>query len=178
MIRDGRVLAVGNRAGETGRRVVTVNLHGRTVVPGIIDNHNHIVLMGNRPGHHTPLENAYSIADVQRIYAARAAGIPAGAWITTIGGFHRNHLVPQDQTPRLPTLAELDEAAPDSPAYISEAFSGPSATNSLGKAFFTGLGIPVGDDSSIAGGFGAARAVYDRVATATPWVTYDMDTQE
>ncbi|HEU0213872.1 MAG TPA: amidohydrolase family protein [Jiangellaceae bacterium] len=173
LIRNGKILAVGDRAGETGRRVVTVNLHGRTVVPGIIDNHNHIVLMGNRPGHHTPLENAYSIADVQRIYAERAAGIPAGAWITTIGGFHRNHLVPQEQTPRLPTLAELDDAVPANPVYISEAFSGPSATNSLGKAFFTGLGIPVGDDGSIAGGFGASPTGRATLALRQTLLTFD-----
>jgi hypothetical protein len=173
LIRDGRVLAVGDRAGEHGRRVVTVNLHGRTVVPGIIDNHNHVVLMGNRPGHHTPLENAYSIADVQQIYAERSAGIPAGAWITTIGGFHRNHLVPPDQPPRLPTLAELDDAVPDNPVYISEAFSGPSATNSLGKAFFTGRGIPVGDDGSIAGGFGASPTGQATLALRQTLLTFD-----
>jgi hypothetical protein len=154
-IRNGRFVAVGDSAANPGPGSTVINLRGRTVVPGIIDNHNHIVLMGNRPGYHTPLENAYSIEDVQAIYAERAAGIPAGAWITTIGGFHRNHLVPPDQSPRLPTLAELDEAVPDNPVYISESFSGPSATNSLGKAFFEGLGIPVGADGSIAGGFGA-----------------------
>ena len=153
-IRNGRFVAVGNAApnASPGNRVI--NLKGRTVVPGIIDNHNHIVLMGNRPGHHTPLENAYSIADVQATYAARAAGIPPGAWITTIGGFHRNHLVPNDQAPRFPTLAELDQAVPGNPVYLSESFAGPSATNSLGKAFFEARGIPVGDDGSIAGGFG------------------------
>ena len=154
-IRNGRFVTVGDAAANPGPDSRVINLRGRTVVPGIIDNHNHIVLMGNRPGYHTPLENAYTIEDVQSIYAARAAGIPAGAWIPTIGGFHRNHLVPTDQTPRLPTLAELDEAVPNNPAYISESFSGPSATNSLGKAFFESLGIPVGDDGSIAGGFGA-----------------------
>lgn len=154
-IRDGRFVSAGDSAANPGPGSKVINLRGRTVVPGIIDNHNHIVLMGNRPGYHTPLENAYSIADVQSIYAQRAAGIPAGAWITTIGGFHRNHLVPTDQTPRFPTRAELDEAVPHNPVYISESFSGPSATNSLGKAFFDGLGIPVGDDGSIAGGFGA-----------------------
>ena len=154
-IRNGRFVTVGDAAANPGPDSRVINLRGRTVVPGIIDNHNHIVLMGNRPGYHTPLENAYPIEDVQSIYAARAAGIPAGAWIPTIGGFHRNHLVPTDQTPRLPTLAELDEAVPNNPAYISESFSGPSATNSLGKAFFESLGIPVGDDGSIAGGFGA-----------------------
>ncbi|MBX6722810.1 MAG: amidohydrolase family protein [Dactylosporangium sp.] len=152
-IENGRFVEVGRNVPVRGGRVI--DLRGRTVVPGIIDNHNHIVLMGNRPGHHTPLENAYSIADVQAIYRERAAKLPAGAWITTIGGFHRNHLVPPDQTPRLPTLAELDEAVPDHPVYISEGFSGPSTTNSLGKAFFESLGIPVGADGSIAAGSGA-----------------------
>ena len=151
-IEDGQFVDVGRATAARGARVV--NLRGRTVVPGIIDNHNHIVLMGNRPGFHTPLENAYSIADVQATYARRARDLPPGAWITTIGGFHRNHLVPVDETPRLPTLAELDAATHDHPVYISEAFSGPSATNSLGKAFFESRGIPVGPDGSIAGGFG------------------------
>jgi Predicted metal-dependent hydrolase with the TIM-barrel fold len=152
-IENGRFVEVGRNVPPKGGRVI--DLGGRTVVPGIIDNHNHIVLMGNRPGHHTPLENAYSIADVQAIYRERAAKLPAGSWITTIGGFHRNHLVPPDQTPRLPTLAELDEAVPNHPVYISEGFSGPSTTNSLGKAFFESLGIPVGADGSIASGTGA-----------------------
>ena len=129
-----------------------INLKGRTVVPGIIDNHNHIVLMGNRPGYHTPLENAFSIRDVQETLAARAAGLPAGSWITTIGGFHRNHCSPAAAA--LPTLAELDEAVPNNPVYISESFNGPSTTNSLGKKFFESQTppIPVGADGSIAAG--------------------------
>ncbi len=152
-VRNGRIVSVGNAANPgPGNRVI--NLRGRTVVPGIIDNHNHIVLMGNRPGHHTPLENAYSISDIQEIYAARAADVPDGAWITTIGGFHINHFVPPAETPRFPTLAELDDAVPDNPVYISQSFAGPSVTNSLGKAFFESRGIPVGDDGSIGGGFG------------------------
>jgi len=110
--------------------------------------------MGNRPGYHTPLENAYSIREVQEIVAARAKGIPSGGWITTIGGFHRNHLFRPDQTPRLPTLAELDEAAPNNPVYISEGFAGPSTTNSLGKKFFESQTppIPVAADGAIAMG--------------------------
>ena len=158
LIEDGRFAAVGQggHGGGDGGDTRTINLKGRTVVPGIIDNHNHIVLMGNRPGYHTPLENAYSIEDVQETYAERAEDIPDGAWITTIGGFHRNHLVPPSETPRLPTLAELDEAVPDNPVYISEAFAGPSVTNTLGKAFFESRGIPVGADGSIAAGFGAS----------------------
>ena len=125
-----------------------------SVVPGIIDNHNHIVAMGNRPGYHTPLENATSIADVQSIIAAHVKGAPKGVWITTIGGFHRNHLVAPTEKPRLPTLAELDKAAPNNPVFISEGFNGPSATNSAGKKVFESQTppIPVGADGAIGGG--------------------------
>src|SRR5881397_2803979 len=115
-IKDGRFAEVGQGARDhQGKGTQVINLQGRTVVPGIIDNHNHIVLMGNRPGYHTPLENASSIADVQETIAARAKAIPRGAWVTTIGGFHRNQFFPRGQNPRLPTRAELDMAAPDHP---------------------------------------------------------------
>lgn len=150
-IKDGRVSTVGQGAKALGPCTKMIDLKGRTVVPGMIDNHIHTVLMGNRPGYHTPLENAYSIADVQATLAARAAGVPAGAFITTIGGFHFNQFA--DTNPRrLPTLAELDIALPNHPVYISISFSGPSTTNSLGKAFFTGHGVTVGADGSIATG--------------------------
>jgi predicted amidohydrolase YtcJ len=153
-IRNGRFSAVGGGVPVRDPGIRVIDLRGRTAVPGIIDNHNHIVLMGNRPGYHTPLENASLISDVQETIAARAKAIPRGAWVTTIGGFHRNQLFPRDQNPRLPTLAELDTAAPDHPVYISESFMGPSATNSLGKRFFERQTppVPVGDDGSIATG--------------------------
>jgi predicted amidohydrolase YtcJ len=172
-VRNGRITAVGNSAPNPGPGNRVIDLHGRTVIPGIIDNHNHIVLMGNRPGYHTPLENAYSISDIQETFAARAGGIPDGAWITTIGGFNINHFVAADEVPRFPTLDELDEAVPDHPVYISQSFSGPSATNSLGKAFFEGQGIPVGDDGSIAGGFGASPTGQATLALRQTLLTFD-----
>ena len=148
-IDNGRFTSVDNGARGGGGGSV-INLRGRTVVPGIIDNHNHIVLMGNRPGFHTPLENANSIAEVQETLAARASDVPAGEWITTIGGFHINQFDEQ----RFPNLDELDEALPDHPVYISQSFAGPSTTNTLGKTFFEARGVTVGADGSIAGGFG------------------------
>ena len=151
-IANGRVSAVGSGPPPRGARVI--DLRGRTVVPGIIDNHNHIVLMGNRPGYHTPLENALSIRDVQETVAARARGVPRGAWITTIGGFHRNQLAGPGEMSRMPTLAELDDAAPDHPVYLSESFNGPSATNSAGKKIFESQSpaIPVAADGAIGPG--------------------------
>ena len=133
-----------------------IDLAGRTVVPGIIDNHNHIVLLGLRPGHDTRLESANSIDEALALLAERAAGVPEGEWITAIGGFDLPQLVPNGQG-RFPTLAELDRAVPDHPVYLQISFGGPSATNSPGKAFFESRGITVADDGGIAaGGFGAA----------------------
>jgi predicted amidohydrolase YtcJ len=154
-VREGRFIPY-ERSLRRGRGTRVINLRGRTAVPGIIDNHNHIVLMGNRPGFHTPLENAYSIADVAATYSGRAAGVAPGGWITTIGGFHVN----QFAEARLPTLAELDAAVPNHPAYISQSFSGPSTTNSLGKAAFEAAPLPVtvGADGSIAPGEQTGRA--------------------
>jgi predicted amidohydrolase YtcJ len=162
-VRSGDIVYAGDKTSAARKEFVdpprTIDLHGRTVVPGIIDCHNHIVLMGNRPGRHTPLENAYSVADVQATYRRRASRVPAGEFITTIGGFHFN----QFSEVRLPTLAELDAAVPHHPAYISVSFFGPSFTNSLGKAFFESVPAPdgpvtVGADGSIASGQQTGRA--------------------
>ena len=162
-IRDGEVVYAGDRESaarkEFGDKPRIVDLRGRTAVPGIIDCHNHIVLMGNRPGYHTPLENAYSVSDVQSTIRSRSRTAPTGKFITTIGGFHFN----QFREARLPTLAELDAASPRHPVYLSVGFTGPSVTNSLGKAFFESVPGPdgpvtVGADGSIASGTQTGRA--------------------
>ena len=161
-IRGGFVVYVGDSLGtaeqQFASRPQVIDLQGRMAVPGLIDCHNHFVLMGNRPGHHTPLENAYSMADVQALYAARAATLPkspnppvsAENFITTIGGFSPN----QFKEVRLPTLAELDAAVPEQPVFIQVGFTGPAVTNSLGKAFFENVTGPypvaVAADGSIA----------------------------
>jgi len=47
-MRNGRFVTVGGAAPRRGPGIRIIDLKGHTVVPGIIDNHNHIVLMGNR----------------------------------------------------------------------------------------------------------------------------------
>ena len=130
---DDRIVAVGDgRLGAT-RCTQVIDVRGRTVVPGLIDNHNHVVLLGLRPGHDTRLESAASIDDVLALLKARAAALPAGEWITSIGGFDTNQFVPAPGAPRFPTLAELDSVTPQHPVYIQQSFAGPSVTNTLGK---------------------------------------------
>src|SRR5437879_13351645 len=114
-----------------------IDLSGRTVVPGLVDNHNHIVLLGMRPGHDIRLEAAASIAEVQAILKAKAKTVKAGEFITTLGDWN----IKQFAEKRLPTLAELDAALPNHPYLMNG--GGGTVTNSLGKQFFESKGIAV-----------------------------------
>ena len=147
IIQNGRFTAVGrNGDTRTSPCTRTINLRGRTVTPGLIDNHNHIVLLGIRPGHDTRLETAASIKDVQTAIAARAKSVPAGEFITAMGGWNQVQFAEK----RLPTSAELDAAAPNHPVIVYQAFTGPAAVNTRAKAFFTSKGVAVNDTGTIA----------------------------
>ncbi|MBV8841505.1 MAG: amidohydrolase family protein [Bryobacterales bacterium] len=145
-IQDGRFAAVGKAANlKLNPCTKTIDLKGHTAVPGLIDNHNHIVLFGMRPGYDIRLETAASVADVQRMIKARAANAPKGAFITTLGDWN----IKQFAEKRLPTLQELDDALPDHP-YIMNGGGG-TVTNSLGKKFFESKGVMVSPAGAIAG---------------------------
>jgi len=133
LIQDGKFTVIG--PGPSPNNCIpkqVIDLGGRTVVPGIIDNHNHIILLGLRPGHDVRIENAVSIREVLGAFEARAAEIPAGEWLTATGGFNINQFVPPPGTPRFPTAAELNLVTPKHPVFIMQGFTGPSQTNSRG----------------------------------------------
>jgi predicted amidohydrolase YtcJ len=158
VIRNGRITDVGDSVPK-GSKTRIVNLKGRTVIPGIIDSHNHIVLVGNRPGWHVPLDDAYSIADILDLYRARRPDVPPGEFITTIGDVSTMHIFPEH---RFPNLAELDAAVPDRPIYLHP-MGGAGVTNSLGKAFFESRPLPatVMPDGTIPSGqAGLGRALH------------------
>ncbi len=143
VIQDGKFTAVGkNGDPRTSPCTRTINLRGRTVVPGLIDNHNHIVLLGMRPGYDIRLETAASIADIQAMLKAKAKTVPKGSFITTLGDFNAKQVAEK----RLPTLAELDAALPDHPYLLN---GGGTVTNSRGKAFFESKGITVSPTGAI-----------------------------
>lgn len=158
LIRNGRFAAVGHGAHDAGDDCVReIDLRGRTAVPGIIDSHNHIILLGLRPGRDTRLEFANSIPEALATFTARAKEAKPGEWITAIGGFSRNQFFKAPQPTRFPTLEELTKAVPDHPVFMMEGFSGPGATNALGRDFLVKNGVPVGADGFIDGGaFGVA----------------------
>jgi predicted amidohydrolase YtcJ len=148
-IKNGKFAAVGHgdrSDDDDGPCTRVINLNGRTAIPGIVDNHNHFLLLGLRPGRDTRLESARSIADVQAAIRARTGTVKPGEFITAMGGW----TAAQFAENRLPTLAELDLAAPNNPVLVFNSFTGPSVTNTLGKNFFTSKGITVDPNGNIA----------------------------
>jgi predicted amidohydrolase YtcJ len=146
-IQNGRFTAVGTRpAARLNACTREINLRGRTAVPGLIDNHNHIVLLGLRPGYDTRLDTAASIADIQAAVRARSKNVPAGAFITSMGGWNPAQFAEK----RLPTLAELDAVTTSHSVLLYQGFTGPAVTNTRGREFFTGQGITVSENGAIA----------------------------
>src|ERR1043166_8613529 len=142
LIRNGRFEAVANGISTRGAR--RIDLKGRTAIPGLIDAHNHIVLVGTRPGCPTPLEHVFTIPEAIAALQARSAMVPRGEFVTTVGPVAASQFVER----RLPTLAELD--AVNRPVYMHAAQGG-ARTNSEGKAWFEAKGVTVGADGAIAG---------------------------
>src|SRR5439155_9173045 len=146
-IQEGRFAAVGKPSNSRLNPCTqTIELRGRTAVPGLIDNHNHIVLLGLRPGHDLRLDRVFSLADLRAAIQARAQNVPPGDWITAMGGWNQIQFAEK----RWPTLAELDAAAPNHPVLLYPGLNGSAATNTRGKRFFEGRGVVVGAAGEIA----------------------------
>lgn len=140
-IRDGRIVEVGRRVRSRAR---TIDLRGATVIPGLIDGTVRYLRTATDPGHQVRIiETATSIAELQRMISERARTVPAGEFITCIGGWNANGFAER----RLPTVKELDAAAPAHPLLLSfdsyDSGGEGALTNSRGIAFFKSRGVAV-----------------------------------
>jgi predicted amidohydrolase YtcJ len=117
-IRGGEIVATG---GSQRMRALAadstevVNLHGRRVLPGLIDGHLH----GLRNGYHcftqaVRLDNVLTRSRALAAYATKADQLDDDRWILTTAGW----TVRQLDRPGMLTLDELDGAAPDNPVWV------------------------------------------------------------
>jgi predicted amidohydrolase YtcJ len=161
-IRNGRILSVG-KAAAVSPDARTIDLGGRTAVPGLFDAHVHYTRAGVNPGYEARrIERAFSITELQEAIAQRAMSVPPGQFITCIGGWNHTQLAEG----RRPTKAELDAAAPRHAVYISGTGGGTGAiANSLGQAFFVGKGVMVDEASGVVASAGPAVAALQAAQT-------------
>jgi predicted amidohydrolase YtcJ len=114
-VKAGRIVFVGSDAAAetyvgTGTRVV--DLRGSTVVPGLIDSHHHLALVGARELE-LDLAGTTSLEDFLARVEARVDAAEPGTWITG-GGWLEGAWDP----PKFPTRFDLDPISPDNPVYL------------------------------------------------------------
>src|SRR5262245_5926087 len=81
-IQEGRFVYVGKLGNQRLNPCTKViDLKGRTVIPGLIDGHNHYGSLGLVPGYDVRLETAWSIADAQRMIRDRVKTVPPGGFL-------------------------------------------------------------------------------------------------
>ncbi|HVZ23956.1 MAG TPA: amidohydrolase family protein, partial [Vicinamibacterales bacterium] len=116
-VRGDRFVAVGTTAAmraRAGRATKIVDLHGRTVVPGLIDNHNHqyhVALLSYRG---VDLKDVASLGDIEARLRRAVASAPAGATIFTTTGWSPDALPEK----RGPTREELDALSSTHPIVV------------------------------------------------------------
>lgn len=116
-IRDGRILAVGPDrdimacAGDATRRI---DARSRRVIPGLNDSHTHLIRGGLNYNLELRWEGLGSLSDALSLLKAQAARTPAPQWVRVVGSFTKY----QFHEKRLPTLDEINAAAPDTPVFI------------------------------------------------------------
>ena len=118
-IKDGQILATGGEdvAGLAGSHTQTIDLRGRTVLPGIFDSHNHLMQVGVKLTR-IRLDECTSPGEMMELVRARAAVTPPGTWI--IGeGWNENNFIDG----RLPTRHDIDPATDHHPVILMRFFN-------------------------------------------------------
>ncbi len=116
-IKDGKFLAVGSDAEimkHAGPQTKTVDLRGKRVLPGLNDNHTHVVRGGLNFNMELRWDGIRSLADAMDMLRRQVAVTPAPQWVRVIGGFTEHQFVEK----RLPTIDEINAIAPDTPVFL------------------------------------------------------------
>jgi predicted amidohydrolase YtcJ len=116
-INDGLIIAVGH-VGDVmklaGSSTKIVDLKGRRVLPGLIDNHLHIIRGGLNYNMELRWDGIWSLADAMAMLKKQVAITPPPQWVRVVGGFTEHQFAEK----RLPTIDELNAVAPDTPVFI------------------------------------------------------------
>jgi len=120
-IRGQRIVKVGSNAEIErlkGPSTQTIDLAGRSVIPGLIDNHSHWI----RAAEHNELrfDGVTSRARAIDMVAERARAAPPGEWIVVLGGWSEEQFTDE---PRGFPREELDRIAPNNPVVLQAVYN-------------------------------------------------------
>ncbi len=135
-IKDGKVAATGADDDIMRQRDPTtkvIDLNRRTVIPGLNDSHLHVIRAGLFYNLELRWDGAPSLAHALEQLRAQAAKTPPPQWVRVIGGWNEFQFVEG----RMPTLDEINAAAPDTPVFVLHLYD--SAL--LNRAALRALGV-------------------------------------
>src|SRR5258706_1895024 len=116
-IRGDRFAAVGDErsvAALRGPGTRVIDAGGRAVIPGLNDSHIHVIRGGLNYHPELRWHGVPSIADALEVLREQAHRTPAPQWVRVIGGWSEFQFAER----RMPTIDELNAAAPDTPVFV------------------------------------------------------------
>jgi predicted amidohydrolase YtcJ len=91
-----------------------IDLNGRCALPGLIDNHLHIIRGGLNFNMELRWDGVRSLSDAMAMLKRQVAITPSPQWVRVVGGFTEHQFVEK----RLPTIEEINAVAPDTPVLL------------------------------------------------------------
>ncbi|HWS87661.1 MAG TPA: amidohydrolase [Pyrinomonadaceae bacterium] len=116
-VRGGNFVAVGDVADVApyrGAKTRVIDARGHTVIPGLVDSHSHAIRQGRLYNLELRWDGVDSLERGLAMIREQAGRTPRGQWVQVIGGWSPY----QFKERRLPTVRELNEAAPDTPVFV------------------------------------------------------------
>ncbi len=116
-IADGKFVAVGEARDVmplAGSGTKVIDLKARRALPGLIDNHLHIIRGGLNFNMELRWDGVRSLSDAMSMLKRQVAVTPPPQWVRVVGGFTEHQFAEK----RLPTIDELNAAAPETPVFI------------------------------------------------------------
>ena len=116
-IKGGRFIAVGSDAeamATKGAGTQVIDLNKRTAIPGLNDSHLHLIRGGLNYNLELRWEGVPSLADALRMLKNQADRTPTPQWVRVVGGWNEFQFAEK----RMPTLDEINQAAPDTPVFL------------------------------------------------------------
>lgn len=134
-IRDGLFFKVGSNKevlALKGIKTKVIDAKNRRMIPGLNDSHLHTVRGGRFYNLELRWEGVKSLKLALSMLSEQAKRTPKGQWVRVVGGWSPY----QFEERRMPTLAEINKAAPETPVFIlflySQAFLNKAGLKKLG----------------------------------------------
>ena len=121
-VRGEKIVAVGGDAEIMRLRTDdarVIDAGGRRVIPGLNDSHFHAVRAGRDYNLELRWDGVESLQRGLQMILEQAIRTPKGQWVRVLGGWSPH----QFGEKRMPTVAEVNDAAPDTPVFVLFAYS-------------------------------------------------------